>query len=218
MIPGKTPSEETKEVGGQFREPAFSVRIGERILNFFSLLSRPAESLLSRQQAVVEGISAAAGRVLLGVILIGTCILVTSIYCSAASSGPWGPRLPLDSGTEEGLMMIAWVIAAGATLIISWTYWDRKWCVLSWLCFALVASGTLLSRGSSLGVLAILTGQFAIHWFIHAALRERDRRAEWERATERAQRNADRPGKHPNLAQQYGGHSGFSKPADEEQS
>ncbi len=195
-----------------------SARIGEAILTFLGRLGRPASSLMSRQQAVTEGVLTAFARVLLGVVLIGACILVTVIYSGAAANGTWGPRLPWDRGLEEGLMMIAWLIAAGGALIVSWTDWDQKWSVLSWLCFALVASGTLASNGSRLGVLALLTGQFAIHWFVHAALRERDRRAEWERETESARQNAERPRRAPNLAHRYSGHAGFSKTTDDEQS
>ena len=105
-------------------------------------------------------------------------------------------------------MFVIWFIAAGATLIISWTDWDRKWRVLSWLCFTLVVAGTLLQSGSKLVQLVALIGQFGIHWFIFAALETRDRRAAWERELASAERRAARV-LHTELLQRYRGHAGF---------
>lgn len=185
----------------------FSARCGEKILGIFSGLTRPASSLLSREQAVVEGVGAAVGRVLLGGVLIGACIFLASLYRRAS----WGPGLPGGSGFVGVLIFIASVLAAGAILIFSWTDWDRKWRVLSWLCFTLIAIWTIGLGNSSIGIVAVLSGQFAIHWFIHAALRERDRRADWERQRESAERRAARA-KPPPLALQYRGLVGFHEP------
>ena len=187
-------------------EPGFAARCGEKILGWWDALSSPAASLLSREEAVWQGFWAAVGRVLLGGVLVGGCILLSILYGRVARS--LSQLSILGNDTNSAFVFVIWFIAAGATLIISWTDWDRKWRVLSWLCFTLVVAGTLLQSGSKLVQLVVLTGQFGIHWFIFAALETRDRRAAWERELASAERRAARV-LHTELLQRYRGHAGF---------
>ncbi len=197
-------------------EPGFSARCGEKILGWWDALSSPAASLLSREEAVWQGFWAAVGRVLLGGVLVGGCILLSILYGRVARS--LSQLSILGNDTNSALVFVIWFIAAGATLIISWTDWDRKWRVLSWLCFTLVVAGTLLQSGSKLVQLVVLTGQFGIHWFIFTALEARDRRAAWERELASAERRAARV-LHTELLQRYRGHADFPEdpaPSSEE--
>ena len=189
-------------------EPGFAARCGEKILGWWDALSSPAASLLSREEAVWQGFWAAVGRVLLGGVLVGGCILLSMLYGSGARLFSRMIDLKRDTGADAVLLTVIWLIAAGATLIISWTDWDRKWRILSWLCFTLVAAGTLMHSGTTPVQLAVLAGQFGIHWFIFAALETRDRRAAWERELASAERRAARV-LHTELLQRYRGHAGF---------
>jgi len=195
-------------------ESTFSARCGERILTFFENLLPDKAPGFTRSAAVASGLGSAMARVIIGAVLIALCVGIAMLWTwGARRIGRLLPDRIEDFGESipgPGFLIL-WVIAAGGTLIFSLTDVEKKGRILSWLCFTLVAAGTMTAGTTPfLPAAAVLAGQFAVHYFIHSALNQRDRETERlldaEREAARAERNFT-----PQLLNRYRGLSGFAK-------
>lgn len=228
-------TDDTGQINSPAQEPRWAARWGEKLLGFGNLFSRPA-SLLSRQEAAIEGVSSVVVRVIASAAILFLCYLLSSLYGAfsevfvensgggLSSSGNklteedikrmlYGEPRP-DPFFDPTLMFVLWMVVTGAAMVIFWVEWDRKWRVLHWLLFASVATLTLRWwEGSVFIQLAALTGQFGVHWLIHEALRERDRREEFEQEAAAAQRREERVSER-RLQEKYRGLANF--PAGDE--
>jgi hypothetical protein len=210
------PRDSTQESEVTETEPhvGMAARIGERILKIGGFFSRSPASLLSREEAVWQGFGSVVGRVLAGAGILFLCWLLGSLYGAGSVLLRRAAGLKRDDGFDGAILFIMALIAMGIFAIGFWNDWERKWRVLSWVCFVLVAAWTLMWRSNTVLQLMILAGQFGIHWFIHEALKARDRQEEWEQEIEAARRREART-TNRQLQMKYRGHSGFSeKPAD----
>lgn len=186
----------------------FAARCGEKTLALLDAISRPA-MLWRREAAVWQGIGVAVGRVFLGVFLIVICYLFSKLCVLAAESVDHFIDFPRYNWVNEGMMAFLWVLASLATFVACLMDLDEKWRKLSWLLFAMTAFGILMHWGSTPLYLAIIGGQFCIHWFIEAALRQRERRWAHERDLAAASRRG------PPLREQYRGVAGFTDESTE---
>lgn len=206
----RDPSDEISDTNEAAAPPSgLSARLGEKLLVFGEVFSRPV-SLLSREQAVWEGFGSVLGRFIGGLVLIALCIFLGTVYGFGASKISRLLKLKSDTGIDGSILVIFGLVAASAAMIFHWNDWEKKWRVLSWLLFTIIAVCTLLWRGNLYFQFAVLAGQFAIHWFIHAALRDRDRIAEAEEEVEAAKRRSVR-NTNRQLQQRYRGHAGFAE-------
>jgi hypothetical protein len=212
------PSQEPKDNHDESHLPApepplFSERWGELILTFFGSLLPSRTPEISRTEAVASGLEAAVGRVILATLLLSASIGVIVLW-------NWGARLIGDllpyriaefgSSLQGMVPLILAIIACGATLLVSLTDVERKGRLLGWCCFAVVATGSLADdRAPLLAVLALLTGQFALHYFIDCALNRRDREMQWMRQTERDLARREGRRNDPRLLTRYSGLRGF---------
>lgn len=168
------------------------------------------------------------GRMLAGSGLLGLCYFVGSLFGAASmvfNEPRWlssdeqlraqiqemlhGPP-DLNPGPDPTLLFIIWLIAAGASMIIFWRDWDRKWRVLHWLLFVQVMAWTMMWDGKLWFQFTALAGQFGMQWLVHMALVERDRREEREQEAAAAERRKARTLER-RLRETYRGNPQFSE-------
>jgi hypothetical protein len=182
--------------------------------------SEPADEApkLGRQQAAVEGFQAAFLRVLLAIsILIGGVVFAVTSQHLGELLPRWSfiSRDRLPDFIRLAFCPIAWVAAAGMTVMMTVSDDDRKWRNLNWSVFALLSSGALIPDVPWLGPVAVAVGLFGLHYSIHLWLRGRDAARVWENEMERQEREQAKvqelPASRQKLLDRYSGVAGFAE-------
>jgi hypothetical protein len=171
---------------------------------------------MGRRQAAVGGVQAAVLRVALAIgILIGGFVFAVKsnrIY-ELLPELKYLPRDELPEYLRWGIFPLAWVAAAGITIMVTISDDDGKWWQLNWSVFSLLASGALIPSGPWYGPVSVAAGLFGLHYAIHLCIKSNDRARHWLWEQERLEReqlkDEELPGSRPKLLDRYSGVAGF---------
>jgi hypothetical protein len=168
-----------------------------------------------RIEAVKSGMGTAVGGIIL---FVGFCVLCGLLTCLWLKTDHHVYYRVIETTVElpgalKVLLMIGGGFSAVMALFVILSDTEEKGRVLHWIFFIVVACATLSFARYTLVPLALIAGQFYIHYIIHSGIRLGERRREWELEMKKEEEEDDEGAKSSpaGLLRKYAGVRGFEE-------